>query len=186
MRTTKRQLIAGSITLTTLGAGAAFATRPAQGQSVSVSQFDVADVNHDTPDGMIQEITVTLNTAYEYDATVDIDTVALTLKAGRQAESATEIAAKDVAVDAQTDSGTTTLEGPLSYAADYQIADFRPGQAGESISKPVVFVLEIALRQNGSTLAEASQQTSSTVNVAQQENVLSVSVGGDGTMAVTE
>jgi hypothetical protein len=186
MQPTRRQLIAGSITLTTLGAGAALGTGKAAGQSVSVSQFDVADVNHETPDGMIQEITVTLNTAYEFDATVDIDTVALTLKAGRQAESATEIAAKDVPVDAQTDSGTATLEGPLSYAADYEIADFRPGQAGESISKPVVFVLEIDLLQSGQILAEASQQTESTVNVQQQENVLSVSVGGDGSMAVTE
>lgn len=184
MKVTKRQLVAGSIA--TVGFGTIAFTPAVRAESIDIDGLTVADISHDSPDGDIQDVSVTIAADYAFEATTEVDTLRFTLRAGRSADSTTELATQSVDLNTETDSGTVELTGPITYSSAFDIADFRPAGAGEETQNTVWFILEAELQNTfGDVIAETSATDDATINVTQQEDVLSFSIGGTGEIEIS-
>jgi len=188
-KVTRRQTASGIAALV-FGTGAlAVTTDDADAQELEVGGLEVADVTHDSPDGMVSDVRADVTAEYAIDATTPVATLDLTLRAGRDDpdSSTSEIAATTETIGATTTSGSVDLSGPITYASAFQIADFRPSEAGEQVVVPVRLVLVAdAIGEAGGTLASAETETVTEVTVRQQEDVLTFEVGGTGEVVIKE
>ena len=185
MKVTKRQLIAGGIATFGGVSAVALTSQPARGETLDIDDLTVDDISHDSPDGNIQDVSVTVSADYAFEATTDVDTLRLSLRAGRSTDSTSEIATETIDISGQSDSGTVELTGPLTYSSGFDIADFRPSDAGEQTKNTAWFILEAELRDSyGQTIASAQTQDGAEILVTQDEDVLSFSVGGSGEITI--
>ena len=171
-----------------VGAGgfAAFADNAEAQDDVTVDEFSVADIEHESPDGMIEEITLTVDAEYAFETTTEFDSVEFELRVGRSEESLSEIAADSIDPTGTQDTGSLELSGPLSWAVDYEIADFRPNESGDTVHQDVACALKVALVRDGEELDTTRATTDARVTVTNAADVLELSVGGTGTFTIEE
>jgi hypothetical protein len=185
-----RRTVAGSIAAVVVGTGALATTaEQTAAQDLTVDGLTVDDVTHDSPDGMVSDVVADVTAEYALEATTDVASIDMTLRAGREDpdSSTTEIATASATPDARETTGSLTLSGPITYASAFEIADFRPSEAGAKVVVPVRFRLVAeAVGMDGATIAEASVEDTAEVTVRQKEDVLTFSVGGEGTIEVEE
>ena len=186
-KVTRRTTVAGIAALV-LGTGAlATTTQETAAEPLTIDGFDVADVTHDTPDGMVSDVIANVTAEYGLEATTEVTDIDMALRAGRDDpdSNTSEIAVGTEQVDATDATGTVTLSGPITYATAFEIADFRPSEAGASVVVPVRFELVAeAVDAGGSVLAEATAETTAEVTVTQEEDVLTFEVGGTGSIEI--
>lgn len=189
-KVTRRQTVAASLSAVILGTGAlATTTDQTAAETLSIDGLTVDDVTHDSPDGMVSDVRAEVTAEYALEATTDIESIDMTLRAGpKDPDSQTsEIAATSATPDARETSGSLTLSGPITYASAFQIADFRPSDAGATVVVPVRFRLVAeAVDMAGATVAEATAEDVADVTVRQKEDVLTFEVGGTGEVVVDD
>lgn len=189
-KVTRRQTVASSLAAVVVGTGAlATTTDTASGQDLTVDGLNVQDVEHDSPDGDIQDVIANVTAEYALEATTEVATLEFTLRAGHEdpESNTTEIASESTTPDARETTGSVDLSGPITYATAFDIADFRPSDAGEKVVIPVRFQLVAeAVDAAGEALAEDMAEDTADVTVRQEEDVLTFEVGGSGTIEVEE
>ena len=187
-KVTRRSAVAGGIAAIVVGTGAlATTTEQASGQELTIGGFTVDDVHHDSPDGMVSDVVANVTAEYELEATTEVASLDMTLRAGRDDPDSrtTEIDAASTTPASRDTTGTVDLSGPITYSTAFEIADFRPSEAGASVAVPVRFELVAeAIDSGGSVLAEATAETTAEVTVTQDEDVLTFEVGGTGSIEV--
>ncbi|UBF23480.1 hypothetical protein HRTV-28_gp42 [Halorubrum tailed virus 28] len=185
-----RRTVAASFGALVVGTGAlATTTEQASGETLTVEGLTVDDVEHDSPDGMVSDVIAEVTAEYALEATTDVATIEFTLRAGRDDPDSdtTEIATESATPDARDTTGNVDLSGPITYASAFQIADFRPSDAGEEVVIPVrVQLVADAIDAAGATLAEDMAEDTAEVTVRQKEDVLTFEVGGSGTIEIEE
>ena len=177
-KVTRRSAVAGGIAAIVIGTGAlATTTEQASGQELTVN----------SPDGMVSDVVANVTAEYELEATTEVDSLDMTLRAGRDDPDSrtTEIDAASTTPASRDTTGTVDLSGPITYSTAFEIADFRPSEAGASVVVPVRFeLIAEAIDSGGSVLAEATAETTAEVTVTQDEDVLTFEVGGTGSIEV--
>ena len=183
---TRRQAVAyGSTTLVGAGTALALSSERTRAEGVTVDTFDVSDVQHVSPDGMVEDVLVEVTAAYAFETTTDITDVRLELRAGRSEDSTTEIAAVERPESGTDGTGETVLDGPLTYSQDFELADFRPLTSGELVVQDVTFELRVTLLSNSDEIDTAAVFTTNSIEVTNQDDVLELSVGGSGTVTLS-
>ena len=189
-KVTRRSAVASGFAAIVVGTGAlATTTEQASGQELTIGGFTVDDVHHDSADGMVSDVVANVTAEYALEATTEVTDINMALRAGRDDpdSNTSEIAVGTEQVDATDATGTVTLSGPITYATAFEIADFRPSEAGASVVIPVRFELVAeAVDAGGSVLAEATAETTAEVTVTQEEDVLTFEVGGTGSIEIEE
>ena len=175
MSLTRRQLL-GITGVTAVGTTALLIPDTTSAQ---IRDFTISDVEH-TSENEIESITVNVDANYSYSVSRDIESVTFLLSAG--VDGTSSIATETIDTTAKEETGSVSLSGPLQYALDIDLDDFRP-EEGDSVTKTVTFELEMVL--NGSEeLGRDSITETATISISKIANVLSVELDASGSIEV--
>jgi len=175
---TRRRVLIGTGTLAAGTIGAVALT----GQEASAAvtgEFAVPDAETVVTDEQIQDVRLTADTEWSFEANAPMTGVEIELHVGAAADTLDLIARteqRDLSTDALE--GTDTLAGSLMSAADFDIEDFRT-DSGE-VTTTVVAAIKLFVLRDGSVEAEARHQTAFDVTVSSQEVSVTTTFGGEG------
>ena len=153
-----------------------------QNVSATVSgEYQIQDGETVLADTQLQDVRLTVDAAYSYDANADIHGVELELHVGATTDTL-DLIARHTRDDLGTDqlSGEETLNGSLMSASDFEIADFEP-ENGE-LRTTVASELRLYVLRNEEVVADAVKATAFDVVVKNEALQVETQLGGSGSV----
>ena len=164
---------AGTISSIALLSNNAVATADVSGE------FSIPDGDAVLADADLTDIRLDVDVEWGFDANASVHEIELELLVGSTTET-TDLIARHTSDEINTDSltGTETLNGSLMSASDFSISDFEPS-SGE-LRTSVVAELRFYATRNDEVVADASQVTTFSVVVSQEELRVDMSLDASG------
>lgn len=150
--------------------------------SATVSgDFSIPDSQTVLADQSLQDIRLSADVSWSFEANAPIHGVELELHVGSTADTL-DLIARHENTDIGTDAlaGEQTLNGSLMSASDFSISDFEP--SGGELSTSVVAELRFYAIRDGEVAAEARQTDTFAVTVSDEELQVNVTLGGTGSV----
>lgn len=175
---TRRRVLLGTSTLAAGMVGSIVVTSDNASAQVD-GEFSVPNAETTVTDGTLQDIRLTADAAFSYDANVPIHGVELELHVGASPDTL-DMIARHTREDLGTDQldGSETLTGSIISASDFTMDNFMPTSG--SMTTGVIAELRFYAIRDGEAVAEARQSESFEVTVTKEDLDVSVTTGGEG------
>ena len=183
MAPTRRQLIASTGTVISGGLVATLFTTNSNAQTdVQLNGLSVQSAS--TTADRIEDVLLSVDASYTYDAGVNPTRVILRLEA-KTNNSWMQIDATEPDTVSQSQSETIQLKGSLLKLESLDADKLVPTERGSTNSMSIDVRLTLEIQHDGDSIGTANSEDSTSINITREEIQIGMSVGGDGSIIIS-